>query len=595
MRETVFCLRYLVGLSWQVDRRRLSIGGFLLLVGAIATPAAALALKGLVDGVAAGDATSAIRWALVGATALIAELMAGHFAHLYYFELAEITEETLNRKLLRIVNGSRDLEQCEDPAFADRVELLRQDVMRMRLTLQCSLQLGALAVQILLTAVLLATLAPLLLLLPVVAIAPVVMGKRAEQVLDAAREETAPVTRAISHLRNLSSSPQSQKEIQLSGSADYLVGRQEQLLATYGATLTRAYRRQVWMRAAGQLLFALAYVGSVLFVYLLARRGDATVGDVVLVVTLATQISMQMALVLQLLGIVHQAAAGLRRFLAVSREADEERSVVPQQRLPLVGMRDGITFEKVTFCYPGASTPALRDVDLHLPAGTAVALVGENGAGKSTFIKLLSGLYRPTAGRILVDDVDLGVVDVAAWRERTAALFQDFARLELSLQHSVGVGRLAEIDDREAVRAAVRRAGATAVVDRVGGPDAILGTGYADGSDLSGGQWQSVGFARTLMRPEPLLLSLDEPGSALDALAEQRMCDAYQATSRDVAVGVGAVTIFVTHRMSTVRLADLIVVLHEGQVVEQGTHDELVARGGRYAELFRLQSRAYAD
>ncbi|MDP9416815.1 MAG: hypothetical protein M3P48_03060 [Actinomycetota bacterium] len=143
------------------------------------------------------------------------------------------------------------------------------------------------------------------------------------------------------------------------------------------------------------------------------------------------------------------------------------------------------------------------------------------------------------------------------------------------------MGRLAEVDEPDAVAGAMRRAGASAVLDRVGGVDAVLGTGYADGSDLYGGQWQSVGLGRTLMRPEPLLLSLDEPGFALDALAEQRMCDAYQSTARDVALRVGAARIFVTHRMSTVRLVDLIVVLHDGQVAEQGSHDELVACGGR--------------
>jgi len=162
------------------------------------------------------------------------------------------------------------------------------------------------------------------------------------------------------------------------------------------------------------------------------------------------------------------------------------------------------------------------------------------------------------------------------------------------LQHSVGIGRLASLDDADAVTAAAARAGATSTVDRVG-LDGVLGLGYADGEDLSGGQWQSVGFARTLMRTDPLLLTLDEPAAALDALAEQRLVDAYQATAAEVAATVGGVTVFVTHRMSTVRLADRIVVLDGGRVVEHGTHADLLAAGGRYADLWSLQARAYAD
>ena len=250
--------------------------------------------------------------------------------------------------------------------------------------------------------------------------------------------------------------------------------------------------------------------------------------------------------------------------------------------------------ENVSFTYPGSPHPVISEVTLRLPPSQVVAFVGENGAGKSTLIKLLNGLYRPTSGRILLDGQDLADVDAASWRMRTAALFQDFARFEFSLGHSVGLGWLADIESAPAVTAAIRRAGAAALLDRVDNDlERLLGNAYGDGTNLSGGQWQSVGFARTVMRTDPVLLCLDEPGHSLDALTEQQMLDSYQAYASDVAARVGGTTILVTHRMSTVRLADVIVVLEDGRVREVGSHEELMRRGDRYAELYGLQSRAY--
>ncbi|WUW37826.1 ABC transporter ATP-binding protein/permease [Micromonospora rifamycinica] len=595
MNNTWFGLRWLLRLAWRLDRRRFVIGMGLLLPGALATPAVALALKKLVDAVVVDAPGAAAAWGAVAAVVLLCELMLGHFAHLYYFELAEITDQRLHRELLRAANGSDWLELGDDPSFGDRVDLVRQDVQRMRAGIIGGLPMAALAAQLAVTAVVLGVLSPLLLLLPVVAVLPVVFGRRAEHLLESARERTAPVTRTIRHYRRLMVDPRSQQEIRLMGNARYLLGKQAELLATYQRTMNAAQWRSAALRLAGQLAFALGYVGSVLYVYQLARRGEATVGDVILVVTLATQIATQMAAGLDLFGDVYASASGVRRLLQLRDESRRRSGGSGTTPLAVERMTDGIRFDNVSFTYAGSDRTALRDVDLHLPAGTCVALVGENGAGKSTLIKVLTGLYPPTAGRVLVDGVDLAATEVTSWRRRTATLFQDFARIDLTLQHSVGVGHLPDVDSREAVTAAMHRARATALLERIGDTGALIGSGYGDGTELSGGQWQRVGFARAVMRTEPMLLSLDEPGHSLDALAEQQVCDAYQATAREVAARVGGVTLFVTHRMSTVRLADLIVVLDGGRVVERGTHDELVAAGGRYAELFHLQSRAYTE
>ncbi|SEE08405.1 ATP-binding cassette, subfamily B [Streptomyces misionensis] len=593
MRDVFFCLGRLFALAWRLDRRRLGIGAGLLLLGAVATPLVGLCASGLVEGLAASHRDDAVGWAAAGAAALGAELMLGHFAFLYYFEVAELVEERFNRDLLHLVNGGPYLDRTDDPAHADRVDLLRQDVMRMRETTQLGLQLGATAVQTVCTGAVLATVSPWLLALVAAAAVPVAVGRRAEAGLQKVVEQQAPTTRGIRHLRRLATSPASQKEIRLCGGGDHLLDRQRALLDRYHGALARADLRHALLRGLGQLTFALGYVAAVLWTFELVRQGRTGVGDIVLTIVLATQLSTQMATGVQLLGTVHRAAAGLRRFTAYRAEQDDHGASVPDAPLP-ADARGGLRLEGVRFRYPDARTDVLCGIDLDLPSGSSVALVGENGAGKSTLIKVLTGLYRPTGGRVRSGGADLARVSPEAWRERTAALYQDFARVELSLRHSVGIGRLADVADAAAVGRAVDRAGARALAESVG-LDGILGLGYADGRDLSGGQWQTVGFARALMRPDPLLLVLDEPASALDALAEQRLTDAYQATAKEVAATVGGVTLFVTHRMSTVRLADRIVVLDAGRVAEHGTHEELIAAGGAYARLWALQARAYAD
>jgi ATP-binding cassette, subfamily B, bacterial len=257
-------------------------------------------------------------------------------------------------------------------------------------------------------------------------------------------------------------------------------------------------------------------------------------------------------------------------------------------------LAEGIRFEGVSFAYPGTSRTVLDDVDLTLPAGAVVAIVGENGAGKSTLVKLLARMYAPTAGRITADGTDIAHIDVHEWRERLAGAFQDFARLELVAQTTVGLGDRPRLDDRAAVTSAVDRAGATPVVDDLSaGLDTQLGPSWEGGVDVSFGQWQKLALARGYMRPEPLLLMLDEPTAALDAETEHALFERFASGARE-ANDTGRVTVLVSHRFSTVRMADLIVVLDGARVVEVGSHDELMQRRGTYAELYSIQAAGYA-
>ncbi|MFN2537114.1 MAG: ATP-binding cassette domain-containing protein [Mycobacteriales bacterium] len=242
----------------------------------------------------------------------------------------------------------------------------------------------------------------------------------------------------------------------------------------------------------------------------------------------------------------------------------------------------------MSFAYPGTDRLVLEEVSLLLPAGSVIALVGENGAGKSTLVKLLTKMYEPTAGTITVDGLPLARMEAGAWRARTSGAFQDFARLEFAVQRSVGLGDVPRLDSVEAVTAAVSAAGAADVVAALpGGLETQLSATWPAGVDLSVGQWQKVALARGFVRDEPLLLALDEPTSALDAETEHALFERY-AQAR----GAG-ITLLVSHRFSTVRMADLIVALDGARVAEVGSHEELMARGGPYSELYTIQAAAY--
>jgi ATP-binding cassette subfamily B protein len=263
-------------------------------------------------------------------------------------------------------------------------------------------------------------------------------------------------------------------------------------------------------------------------------------------------------------------------------------------------LADGIRLDHVGFTYPGQDTPALTDICLTLKAGSTVAVVGENGAGKSTLIKLLTGMYRPTAGQITVDGRDLAGIRPDRWREATTGAFQDFVRFAMSLGDGVGAGDLPRIGDRDAVLSAITRAGAGGLVTSDGQPgtlglDTLLGP-YIGGRALSGGQWQQLALARGLMREQPLLIVLDEPTASLDAASEAALFASYREAARGLGTpgpGPGTVTVLVSHRFGTVHMADQIIVLDGGRVAESGGHAELIGRGGIYAELFALQAEGY--
>ncbi len=472
--------------------------------------------------------------------------------------------------------------------YLDRLAVLRNQVfvldhMYMSLFSTCGWIL-----RLVVTVGLLVSIHPLLALLVVFAVPTVLSSTWRPGVERAAEERNAPHSRLADHLFGVATTAAAGKEVRVTGiGRDLVAGRRRAWEQWYGPIAGTRWVSAGWHGAAWAV-FAAAYVGAVALV---ASRLQGSVGDVLLILAAGARLSAYIGATVGEIGFLRGIwMDGSRRLVWLERYA---AASVADADLPVPErLSEGIRLEQVSFAYPGTDRLVLDGIDLELPAGRVVAVVGENGAGKSTLVKLLGKLYEPTSGRILLDGQPLGRMPADDWRARVAGAFQDFFRFELRADHSVGLGDLPRLDDRSAVTAAVGRAGAGDVVDRLEhGLATQLGPTWPDGVEVSFGQWQKLALARGFMRDTPLLLVLDEPTAALDAETEHALFERFAAAARDGSGG--RITVLVSHRFSTVRMADLIVVLDGSRLVEVGSHDELMARGGQYAELYRIQAAAY--
>jgi ATP-binding cassette subfamily B protein len=513
----------------------------------------------------------------------------------------------LTARIAEQINAVSGVDHLERPAYLTELDLLQQNL---RLLGNGPRQILSVIQVLLRTAgivVILAVIFPPLAALPLSAIAPVAGERLSVWLRQRSDERLAPERRLANELFELATSAGPAKELRVFGAAGPIRDRHRALARQVNSGTTRAAVLGGVLGAAGWLVFAGGFVAGIAAVVVRAAYGTATVGEVVLAVTLIQRAQLQ----------VGQAAAAIGQLLTTTRTARrlrwlEDYAAADGHRLradragqtaapgspgslpsPPAALSHGITLRGVSFGYPQDGSTVLDGIDLHLPAGAAVALVGENGAGKTTLVKLLTGMYQPTAGEVLLDGIPLTDVDLGAWRQRTAATFQDFVRFELLAGETVGVGDLTRLDQVPALDAALRRADATAVTDALpDGLDTRLGRSFTGGHELSGGQWQRLALARGMMRDLPLLLILDEPTASLDAITEAALFERYLA-ARKLASQSGAITLLVSHRFSTVRMADLIVVLDQGRIAATGNHASLVREGGLYAELYEMQARAY--
>jgi ATP-binding cassette subfamily B protein len=482
------------------------------------------------------------------------------------------------------------VEHHERPVYLDRIAVLRTGVFALDHLFRSMFTMVGWLLRLTFVCVLLAAIHPALLLLPLGALPLLLVAVWRPKVEKRIEEAVAVHGRLARHVFTVATTPPPGKEVRVTGNqADLVRRRTASWTAWFRPIRATNLASALWLTLAWAV-FSLAFVGAVVWVVAGLDRGP---GAVVLVLTAGSRLSAYVGSAVGELGFLRGIWLDSAQRLAWLEDFAASQNAGADESAP-ASLTEGIHFEDVSFAYPGTSHEVLQHVDLTLPAGSVVAVVGENGAGKSTLVKLLARMYAPTSGRITADDVDINRVDVEEWRARLAGAFQDFARLEFVAATTVGLGDEPRQDDRLAVGTAVDRAGATPVVEDLHhGLDTQLGPSWDDGVDVSFGQWQKLALARGYMRPDPLLLMLDEPTAALDAETEHALFERFAAGARDEA-GNGRVTVLVSHRFSTVRMADLIVVLDGARVVEVGSHDELMSRGGTYAELYSIQASSYA-
>jgi ATP-binding cassette subfamily B protein len=482
----------------------------------------------------------------------------------------------------------------ERPDYLDRLAMLRDQVFVLDHMYMSVFTTCGWIVRLAVTIGLLMSIHPALALLAVFAAPTAITSMWRPGVERVAQERAAPFNRLARHLFTIATTAAPGKEVRVTGIGDRLVsGRRSAWAAGFGPVSAVRWRSAAWHTLAWAI-FGAAYVGAVVFVSFGLR---ASPGDVLLVLAAGSRLSAYVGATVGELGFLTGFwAYGARRLAWLE---DYAASLVAEADLPVPArLTQGIRLDHVSFAYPGTARLVLEDVNLDLPAGGVVAVVGENGAGKSTLVKLLAKLYEPTAGRILVDGSDLRRMRADDWRARLTGAFQDFFRFEFKARHTVGVGDVPRMDEEPAVMTAVARAGADdVVVGLKAGLQTQLGPTWPGGVDVSFGQWQKLALGRGFMRDHPLLLVLDEPTAALDAETEHALFERYAAAAggegAETARADGRITILVSHRFSTVRMAAIIVVLDGARVVEVGSHDDLMARGGQYSELYGIQAAAY--
>ncbi len=482
-----------------------------------------------------------------------------------------------------------DLYQFEDPTFYDKLERARRQTTGRTVLMSQVLEQFQDAITILFLGAGLVAFNPWLLLILFVAVIPAFLGEtHFNQRTYSLTRSWTPERRELDYLRYIGASDETAKEVKIFGLADFLANRFQELANRYyEANKSIAIKRAFWGSALSSL-GTLSYYGAYVFIILQTTSGIITVGTLTFLAGSFSRMRGMLQSIMRRFSQITEGALYLKDLFDFFdlQPTIANKKVAHQLPRPV---QKGFTFENVSFKYLNSERWAIRNLSFHLEVGEKLALVGENGAGKTTLVKLLARLYEPTEGRILLDGVDLKDYDLADLRQQIGIIFQDYIRFQLKASENIAVGNIDSRTQLPVIKDAAQKSLADTVIEELPGQyEQVLGKRFAEGVELSGGQWQKIALGRAYMR-EAQLLILDEPTSALDARAE------HEVFQRFAELIQGKSAVLISHRFSTVRMADRILFLENGQLLELGSHEELLAKDGKYAELFKLQARGYLE
>jgi ATP-binding cassette subfamily B protein len=581
-----------IKLVWVAGKREFLVMSALQLLEAAGVAAQLFISKAVLDAVLSAGATKDFAALLPELAALVGITVALDFGRAIETEQSRVLGELVGRRALsRVLDVSTriDLLAFESPDFYDRLQRARaQGMFRSLQTVNGLLGLVGAAVTATSIVIALAALQPLLLPLVLVGYIPLwFVSTLNSRDLYRFMHGMTPNERQRHYLERILMGRDPAKEVRSFRLAQFLRGRYDTLYDERIAELRSLARRRMGRSLLGSVASAFVTAGTVAVLAWLFVTGRMSLAAAGAAVFGLYQLGGRLRGLYMSATSLYEATLFIKDYSSFLELEPERTEADGARRAPLGFER--LVAEDVSFTYPESGRPAVDGVSVEIAAGEVIALVGENGSGKTTLAKMLAGLYRPDSGRILWDDVDLADVDADELRDSIAVVFQDFERYLLPARENVGLGRNERIDDFAGIRAASTRADADAFIsDLPEGYETMLGREFAGGYDLSIGQWQRVALARAFFRDAPFVI-LDEPTAALDARAESQLFDRMRELLE------GRSVVLISHRFSSVRSADRIYVMHDGRVVEEGTHDELMAADGLYAELFTLQARAYLD